>query len=157
MDRCLYGTAPTLQQLKSDYGAKAPSAWLVTQLYDLSEFCGCREKLTPTQIDGIASIINNEYGKMKVSQLMLFFYWFKLGKYGKFYGAVDPLIIMDALKKFEQYIIRDWEIKQDEERKKKYEKWKKEAVTYEEYLKLIGKDGSDPLLRLSEQLSLVPR
>lgn len=31
---------------------------------------------------------------------MLFFYRFKQGKYGRFYGVVDPLVIMTALQEF---------------------------------------------------------
>lgn len=31
---------------------------------------------------------------------MLFFWWFKAGRYGRFYGAVDAMVITTALRQF---------------------------------------------------------
>ena len=37
---------------------------------------------------------------MKLPELMLFFQQFKAGKYGRFYGSVDPMVITTALQEF---------------------------------------------------------
>lgn len=79
------------------------TAWLMTQLYNLSEFCGCRNKLGDNQLEDCATLIAQNYYYLKVSELMLFFYRFKLGMYGKMYGSVDPLVIMTAIRDFITY------------------------------------------------------
>lgn len=72
---------------------------------------------------------------------MLFFWWFKSGKYGKFYGNVDPMVITSALREF----IRDRNAiiaKRDSmEIEKKETEWKKNAMTYQEWRAKHEKDG----------------
>lgn len=99
-DDCIFGGYPTLAEVKRDYGSNAATAWLIPQLFDLSEFCGCKGKITDDQMRQVATIIANTYYYLKVSELMLFFYRFKSGRYGKFYGAVDPLVITTSLRTF---------------------------------------------------------
>jgi hypothetical protein len=64
---------------------------------------------------------------------MLFFFQFKSGQYGRFYGTVDPLIITEALKGFciERGKVID---RHDQEEKQRLrEQAASEAVTWEEY------------------------
>ena len=98
-DLCFFGDFPTLAKLKR-MGEKTPVAWLVPQLINLSEFCGCKDKLSNQQLKECAQLITANFYYMKVSELMLFFFRFKSGKYGRFYGSIDPLIIMQALRDF---------------------------------------------------------
>lgn len=69
----------------------------------------------------------------------MFFFNFKMGKYGKFYGAVDPMVITCALREFMDE--RNCRIDQveNERRRKQEEKEMKNAVSYEEYLKMKEK------------------
>lgn len=99
-DYCFFAEFPTLAKVRAVLGNNAPVAWLVPQLLDLSEFCGCKDKLTTRQMEQLASIMANEFYWLKISELMLFFYKFKAGCYGKFYGAVDPMTIMCTLREF---------------------------------------------------------
>ena len=99
--QCFFGDYPTLRELKA-YGERFASAWLVPQLYNLSEFCGCKDKLTGTSLEECAFTIATEFSYLKVTELMLFFHKFKSGSYGKFYGSVDPLVITTALRTFLQ-------------------------------------------------------
>lgn len=100
---CFFGQYPTLATLNNTYGRNISTAWLMTQLYNLSEFCGCRNKLEDMQLEECATLISQNYYYLKVSELMLFFYRFKLGMYGKMYGSVDPLVIMTAIRDFLTY------------------------------------------------------
>lgn len=75
--------------------------WLLPQLYDLSEYCGVKNKLQGKPLEGCAHVIATEFYYLKVSELMLFFHRFKSGRYGKFYGTVDPLVITSALREFD--------------------------------------------------------
>lgn len=97
---CFFGDYPTLATVKASYGSNAPIMWIVPQLYDLSEYCGCRDKLSSRQLEECASIISTEFYFLKISELMLFFRRFKSARYGRFYGSVDPLIIMQSLRGF---------------------------------------------------------
>lgn len=138
--RCIFGKAPTLSQINAVYGNNTSTAWLVPLIYDVSEFCGCKEKLNKQQTDDVAHIIANDYHWLKVTEVMLFFWWFKSGKYGKFYGNVDPMVITSALREF----IRDRNAiiaKRDSmELEKKESEWKKTALTYEQWRELHKND-----------------
>lgn len=98
VDRAYFGTAPTLLTLRCAYYDDAATIWMLPQLYDLNEYCGCKEKLDEGQMTQLARIIITEFGYLKVSEIMLFLHRFKAGHYGRFYGAVDPLAIVSALR-----------------------------------------------------------
>ena len=129
---CIMGDFPTLEELKGEYNSMMPTVWLLPQLQSLSKFCGVKDKLDNKQLEQCAFIIATEYSYMKVSELMLFFYRFKSGQYGKFYGNVDPLVITTALRDFaadrnvEQYHY------EEVRRKKELEEHMKHAVSHEE-------------------------
>ena len=110
---------PTLGLLGSTYGNDAPTAWLVPEILSVSEFCGCRDKFTNEQMEDTAKLITSAYPWLKVSELLLFFGWFKLGRYGKFYGCLDPMVVTTALQDFvnERGIYLDKIDQQERERK----------------------------------------
>lgn len=131
---------PTLAELNAAYGKTASIQWLVIQIYNISEFCGCKDKLSTAQIHELSRIIEASYYHLKLTELMMFFYRFKTGRYGKFYGAVDPMVITCALREFMQERNQKIYEVESERRKKQDEEDRKKAVTYEEYLKMKGKD-----------------
>lgn len=64
---------------------------------------------------------------------MLFFYQFKKGNYGRFYGAIDPLVIMTALQSFRRErfdALTDYENEEKDLRDSKRGK----GISYAEYL-----------------------
>lgn len=136
-DRAFFGEAPTLTTINLAYGRQTSVVWLMPQLIDLSEYCGCREKLKDNMLEDMAKIISIEYHYFKTSELLLFFYWFKTGKYGHFYGSVDPMIITTALRDFVIDRRIAYAVHQQEEERKQREAWdKEERMTYEEYQRL---------------------
>lgn len=98
--RVYTGKAPTLRVLNDAFGKNVTEAWLAIQIRDLSEFSGCKDKLDIEQIDKLAKVIIASFKHLTVTELMHFFLQFKSGKYGKFYGAVDGLVITEALQDF---------------------------------------------------------
>lgn len=98
--RAFTGNAPSLSIVAKAFGKSARDSWLDVQLTELAVFSGCKDKLNDYQIQGLIDIIAEEYGYLKVTELMYFFRQFKAGVYGKFYGAVDPMVITCALKDF---------------------------------------------------------
>lgn len=137
--KCYFGPFPTLAIVQKTYRVSA-SYWLVPQLMNLSQFCGSNNKLQGKPLEECAELIAQNYYYLKTSELMLFFYRFKLGKYGRFYGSVDPLIILQALQEFVIYD-RNKAIdhREAEMRDREYAESKKNAVTYEQYLSLKNK------------------
>lgn len=135
---CFFGDAPFLSELNMAYGEMTATMWLVPQLYNLSEYCGCRDKLQGKPLEECASVIATEFYFLKVSELMLFFHRFKSGKYGRFYGSVDPLVITTSLRSF--LIERNNAIDEQErmERERKSDEERKGTITYEEYVANYG-------------------
>lgn len=147
VDDCYFGDYPTIAQLGAEFDRKFPAAWMMAHLHDLSEFCGCKEKLSGHALQQCASTITMEFYWLKISELMLFFHRFKSGKYGRFYGSVDPLVITTSLRDFlkERSIAIAEHERLEAERK---ERERKPPVTWEEYcMKEYGEIRPYPLER----------
>ena len=99
VDRAYFGTAPTLLTLRRAYHDEAATIWMLPQLYDLCEYCGVKEKLDKRQMEQLARIIATEFSYLKVTEVMLFLQRLKAGCYGHFYGAIDPMVIVTALRR----------------------------------------------------------
>lgn len=98
--RCYFTNAPTLARINSAYGHKTAETWLMAQFADLSEFSGARDKISQEQARQTVQLVVDEYWYLNLAEIMLFCRRFKLGRYGKFYGTVDPIAITGGLKEF---------------------------------------------------------
>lgn len=147
---CIFSDTPTLAEMKAMYGESLPSAWLMAQLFALSEFCGARDKMNDMVAERTASIIYTHYYYLKASELLLFFYKFSTGRYGHFYGSIDPQIILNAIGAFisqERNPMIDR--RETEERLKRLEEERKNTISWEEYTRRTGQEGKpNPLLNI---------
>lgn len=151
-DVCFFGGAPTLSQLNAAYGSQTAAMWLIPQLYNLSEYCGCKDKLEGNPLKECASVIATEFYFLSVSELMLFFHRFKSGRYGRFYGSVDPLVITTSLRDFLKERIRAYDEREKAEKEKADREAAKNAITWEEYcMKNFGELRTHPMLRKTEE------
>ena len=151
-DICFFGGAPTLGQLNATYGSQTAAMWLIPQLYNLSEYCGCKDKLEGNPLKECASVIATEFYFLSVSELMLFFHRFKSGRYGRFYGSVDPLVITTSLRDFLKERIRAYNEREKAEKEKADREAAKNAVTWEEYcMKQFGELRTHPMFRKTEE------
>ena len=89
----------TLGMLDFAFGPESASSWLVTALANLNKFTGSKN-MDDEQTKKLALLLAQEYKNMKYSVMQMFFYRFKCGHFGKFYGKVDPMVITCALKDF---------------------------------------------------------
>lgn len=133
-DLCFFGDAPVLSELNMTYGEMTATMWLVPQLYNLSEYCGCKEKLQGKPLEECASVIAIEFYYLKVSELMLFFHRFKSGRYGRFYGSVDPLVITTSLRTFLNERNQAIYEQEEAEREKRRRESLKNCISYEKYV-----------------------
>ena len=97
------GNYATLEQLDLAFGEGAASSWLLIAIADLNVFSGSK-KMDDAQMKSLASLIAQRYSHLKYSVLQLFFYKFKSGDFGKFYGKMDPMVVTCALKDFTSYV-----------------------------------------------------
>lgn len=147
-DNCFFGDYPTLGMVKEAYGSKTAAAWLVPQLYNLSEYCGCKEKLQGKPLEECAGVIATEFYYLKISEVMLFLYRFKSGKYGRFYGSVDPLVITTSLREFLKERLYIYDKREQEIRDRENEESRKNAITWEQYCeKYKVSDKTHPMNR----------
>lgn len=144
-DKAVMGDYPTLRDIDVAYGKGFASMWLVPQIDNLARYTGAKN-LTEVQQEELARVIAADCRHLKITELLLFFYRFKTGRYGRFYGTVDPMVITCALREFvnERNIMIDKFIQ--EERERKAEEEKKPAVTWEEYCEMKGINKPNPLV-----------
>lgn len=140
----------SMATLKKHSGEAYTRSWVFAQVFNLAEMAGTDAKFCREQMEEMITLITNEYGWLKVSELMFFFLRVKQGKYGKFYGAVDFYTITEALCKFmetrHEYIAKfERETEQERETRERdesaaraqafYAKLQAAGVTIEEWLK----------------------
>ena len=97
-EKAVLGESPMLCTLDAAYGEGSALLWLIPQLHDLCKTVGVKVKLDDVQLRQLATMIRSEFGYLKATEVMLFIYRLKGGHYGEFYGAVDPMRIMRALR-----------------------------------------------------------
>ena len=101
LERCFSAKTYTLTQLRLNC-AGLQNSWLSAQITYLNSISGATQ-MTEMQMMMLASNISQTYGYLKITELMVFFFQLAGGKYGKFYGAVDPMQIMVDLNEFLKY------------------------------------------------------
>lgn len=138
-ERSFMGEAPTLASLGQAYYEDQVNAWIMIQLEDLCLYAGVKEKMNMSQLETVAEIIRTEYYYLKASELLLFFFKFKAGEFGKFYGITDPLVITSALIEFNRYrqrVIGEYEREANRlKQEAQLEKQRREAVPCPEGMK----------------------
>lgn len=140
------GDYPTLTDISTAYGEGFGASWLVPQLTSIALHAGAKN-LTREQLRSLARVIATEYRHYKITELLIFFYRFKVGYYGKFYGTVDPMVITCALRDFakERANMIDYYSQQERERIEQEEKAKNKPITHEEWLKIKEQQNNERL------------
>lgn len=141
VERAFTGNSPSLTVVKHSYSEQVLIVWILAQLENINDFCGVLNKMTIVQMENLARIIVVEYHYFKISELMLFFHRFKCGKYGQFYGVIDPQKLMSAIQAFASDRISETRSietrRQQEELNRMRDEWRRSttAISYEEYQK----------------------
>jgi hypothetical protein len=97
-NRAILGTAPMLCTIDAAYGEGSAAQWVIPQLHNMCAAVGVKTKLDDTQLKQLATMIRDEFGYLKTTEVMLFLWRLKGGHYGEFYGSVDIQRIMRALR-----------------------------------------------------------
>lgn len=149
----------SLNSIDAYFGEGASVTWLKLMLTDLLKYLGAFDITTVGQIKGTAWRMRLLCANMTPSELTYFFMSFSVGDYGKLYAgrSVNPQDILIGLKGFKDNVFEQREIyedaKQQRKREEEYEESKKNAVSYEEYCRMNGKDiKKSPLEKLKSKL-----
>ena len=140
-DLCFFGSSPTLTILDATYGKLKSEIWLTPQIIDVSLNCGLKEDASKDQIRTMAIGISTMYQWLKVDELMLFFFRFKLGIYERFYSRFDTQTMMESFRPFLAERGRAFEVRKQQIREIQEIEDRKSAITYEEYCQRHN-DGS---------------
>lgn len=98
--RTYAGTAPRLSVLAEGYGRQEALRWICLHLQDMNGFSNVRLKLTAGQQISLSSLILRQYGYLKASELLFYFYRVKQGCYGAFSYAIEPTFFTHSLQIF---------------------------------------------------------
>lgn len=129
------------------YGLDTAEMWLTAQLNNLMEYCGCKVKLNELQLDELSAIIYSNFGYLRISEIMYFFWNFKAGKFEKFYGAMDPIKIMDSLGAFIDSMRTPAYETEERKLQKEYEDvCRTSSITEKEYLEGKGASCTESML-----------
>ena len=101
LERCFSAKTYTLTQLRLNCDG-LQNSWLSAQITYLNSISGATQ-MTEMQMMMLVSNISQTYGYLKITELMVFFFQLAGGKFGKFYGAIDPMQIMVDLNEFMKY------------------------------------------------------
>ena len=129
------GDYPTLRDIDMAYGNGFSTEWVMVQIDNMSLHTGARNLTKEQQLE-LSRIIATEYRHLKVTELLLFFYRFKTGRYGRFYGSVDPMVVTCALRDFVEERNSMIDQYDQERRTKESEKGREGAITYEEWIRM---------------------
>ncbi len=148
----------TLAQADNRFGTGASEWWIRGMLVELLTFLGAMDSVTVYQVKAMAARIKQEYYYLTPAELTYFFYSFSLGDYGKLYGGrvVNP---QDVLMGLRAYVgdVREKRMEVEEERKaerlqKQREADRKEAVSWEEFCRMSGREVTEsPLVALQKK------
>ena len=132
--------APMLCTMDAAYFDGASLQWLAYHIGDMNHKIGVKVKMDEMQIADLARSIRNEFGFLKTSEVMRFFYRLKDGHYGEFFGIIDKQRIMRALRgKFLDERANWLSRHENEAKERERERWAREAATPEQIEEIMSK------------------
>ena len=144
--RCLTGNAPSIARMAKAYGENIAISWLSIQIYDLVKFCSFEDKIDINQVNDVAVILFTDAPFLKLTEWMMFFYRFKRGEYGEFFGRFDGVKVGVALKEFKSWRRSELDRYSNEERR---EREKAEEKAHSERVAEFKRNLGRPI-RISE-------
>ena len=160
IDQCEKIKSPTLCILNEAYPTiyaddgtlceGAAISFMNAHLIVVSDFVGVKEKLNENQLRGLGEQIMGIFPTLSMVEFILFCARLRAGRYGKFYGSVDPQAILMAFERFLQDREHDYRVKEEKDRKAREEeenrKMKENAMSGEDLQKAFD-DGKLPYIK----------
>lgn len=152
VDLCQQIPSPTLcvvgEAYPSDNGKSAVIIFLQTHLTMVCTYACTKDKMDDAVMADLCQQIAAEHGGLTMLEFVLFCSRYRSKRYGDFYGTVSPSHILAALNEFEREKRDDagraYEREEQQRREREAEESRKNAITWEEYCRLKGKDPKSP-------------
>lgn len=109
VDKTYSTKAPTIGEIANAYGFDAAILWVKTQILTIDFYNSTKKEAEEAAMNELSSLIAYRYRNMHLTEFILFIARFKLGLYGKFYGAFDPIALGEALNKHSRDTAREFE------------------------------------------------
>ena len=135
---CFRRDSPSFVRIDTTYGRGSSANWIYNILQGMFVFLGVTEdKFSKEQVYNLACNIYANYKTLKMVEFLLFVTRFEGGRYGRFYGGDSyALVVSESLNKFMEERVHYYDEIERQRQQKIREEYKKDAVTYEEYLRL---------------------
>lgn len=149
---CFRRDSPTFVRIDITYGKGSSANWIYNILQGMFIFLGVtNDRFSKEQVYNLACNIYANYKTLKVVEFLLFITRFEGGRYGRFYGGDSyALVVTEALNKFmverEHYYADIERIRND----RKAEEEKKDAITFEEFVRMREAEGEPVSKALNE-------
>lgn len=142
---CILNEAyPTLYAKDGTISEGAAISFMNAHLLVVSDFVGAKNKITDTQLRSVGEHILTLFPTLTMVEFILFCARLRTGRYGVFYGSVDPQKILVAFEVFLEDRKNDYCIREETERKIREEeesrKARENAMSYEDLQKAFA-DG----------------
>lgn len=126
--------APSLAILKAAFGEPVAIEWINTLIYDFVDYCEQQQGVENSKLEECAAFIMARYYYLNMAELLLFFAECKLCKFGRIYGTIGAMRIMEMLNDYISQRNEDMSRIEREQAQAKYCQPNPDAVSYEEYL-----------------------
>ena len=149
IEKAVAEKAPSFHDVSNFWGEESMRFWLRFHIAETFAFLGIYDTASKYQVQQTADLILSHeiFGQLTLSEFLCFLQRFKLGNYGKIYQSQrpNPQEFLMCLTPFwnELCKIRGKRAEQDEIERLSRERSNSEAITYEEYCKLRGKDPKE--------------
>lgn len=129
------GETPTLAAINQVYGLETSLGVLSSWIVQLCDYVG-KGAMTDLQIEEVAILMIRTAYWFKLGEIAIFFMMLKSGEYGKLYGNLNPMWIMEQFQDFKNQRVEKLERARIKElslkRESNQREWQSEAATPEE-------------------------
>lgn len=92
--------SPVISDLDRMYSPGSSALWVKTQLLTIDFTSSVKEGADMSALEEFSKLFAAQYHYIKLTEFLSFVARFKLGRYGKFYGYFDTMIIGEAFRRF---------------------------------------------------------
>lgn len=157
IDLCAEVNSPMLSTLAQAYpaittdkGEKVESTaitWMQAHLVAVSQYVNVKIKMSDWQMNALCQQLIADYPYITMMEFILFCARLRSGRYGSFYGSIDPLIITKAFSSFMDDRNQDYGKRYERERKERAEleaeESRRNSISWEDYCKEKGIEGRE--------------
>ena len=140
IQRCfdLDNASPSLQIVCAAYGEDVATSFLALMIRDALTAVEGKDAMSVAQIDSLCRTWQTDpfVRQLKLSEMFVFFHFFKNGQLGVVYGSVTPKSFADALQAFRPVRSRMIDQVENEKAAARREKERANAITFREWKRL---------------------